>query len=210
MKIMNFKRLGKRALSLSLLLTLITVYSMVALAGSTKPVGELIVTGGKSDGVAVTVNGEPAASGRTVFSSSTITTPEGMTAVLNMGKAGKIELSPDTTFMIDGDDNAIGGSLTAGSVTLLNSTQSAGIRTLSGETVTLNSGETASATSARAARDHRDATGKCIDDDKDGKLECGGGGLAPWAWALIVGGAVLVVILVATSGNNNNVTSPVR
>lgn len=145
MKIMDFSRFGKKALSFSLLLTIVSAYSMVTLATSTKPVGELIVSGGNS---AVTVNGEPAASGRTIFSASTITTPEGVSAVINMGKAGKIELAPNTTFVIDGDGNIVSGSLTAGNLTVLDSEKGVGVKTLSGETVMLSSGETVGSESA--------------------------------------------------------------
>lgn len=207
MKNMDVIRFGKRAVSLSLLLALMSATSMFTLASSTRSIGELIVTGNNSDGV--TVNGEPATSGRTVFASSTITTPGGTSVVLNMGKAGKIELGPNTTFSIDGDGNVVSGSLTAGSVTLAGSELPIDVKTLSGETVALNNGETATASSASAARDHRDASGNCIDDDKDGKEECGLAAIPPWGWAAIIGGAALVVVLIATSGDDNP-TSPVR
>lgn len=193
MKIMNIRRFGKRALSLSLLLTLFSMYSMVTLATSVSPVGELIVTAGKSD-VPVTVNGEPAASGRTVFSASTITTPEGLIAVLNMGKAGKIELGPNTTFVIHGDGNVVSGSLTSGSVTLVSSAQTFDVKTLSGETVTLNAGETASANSANAAT----------------RAKPGPGGLDWAVWAVIIGGVAAAIIIVAATSGDDNVTSPVR
>ena len=194
MKTMEFSLLGKRAFSFALLLTIITAYSMVTLAASTKPVGELIVSGGKSDGAAVTVNGEPSSSGRTVFASSTIVTPDGLTAVLNMGKAGKIELSPNTTFVIDGDGNVMSGSLTAGNVTVVNSANPIGIKTLSGETVTLNTGETAAASSAVPAK----------------RAKPGPGGLDWWWWGAIIGGAAAAIVLIAVNHDDNNVTSPVR
>jgi hypothetical protein len=193
MKNMDFIRLGKRALSLSLLLTMISATSMFALAASTKPIGELIVTGGNSDGASVTVNGEPAKSGRTVFASSTITTPDGVTVVLNMGKAGKIELAPNTTFSIDGDGNVAQGNLTAGNVSVLNGTQGISVKTLSGDTVTLNAGETASANSSTSSK----------------AAKPGPGGLDWWYWAAIIGGATAVVIIIATS-DDDNPTSPIR
>lgn len=193
MKNMDFIRLGKRALSLSLLLTMISATSMFTLAASTKPIGELIVTGGNSDGASVTVNGEPAKSGRTVFASSTITTPDGVSVVLNMGKAGKIELAPNTTFSIDGDGNVAQGNLTAGNVSVLNGTQGISIKTLSGDTVTLNAGETASANSSTSSK----------------AAKPGPGGLDWWYWAAIIGGATAVVIIIATR-DDDNPTSPVR
>lgn len=193
MKIVDLSRFAKRTISFALLLTLLTAYSMVTLATSTKPVGELIVLGGSSDGASVTVNGEPATSGRTVFASSTIVTPDGITAVLNMGKAGKIELSPNTTFVIDGDGNVMGGSLTAGNVTVLNSAQPVDVKTVSGETVSLNAGETAAATSTVPAK----------------RAKPGPGGLDWWVWGAIIGGAAAAAIIIVVA-TNDNTTSPVR
>ncbi len=194
MKIMNFTQFGKRALALSLLVMIVSASSMVTLATSTKPVGELIVSGGKSDAV-VTVNGEPASSGRTVFASSTITTPEGVKAVLNMGKAGRIELSPNTTFVVDGDGNIVSGSLTSGNVTVLNAPQGIAIDTLAGETLTVNSGETATAGSSakKAARGP------------------GPGGLSWLAFgSIIAAGVAAVVIIAVVATRDDNPTSPVR
>ncbi|MGE3466721.1 MAG: hypothetical protein AB7J13_07290 [Pyrinomonadaceae bacterium] len=187
MKTIDLSVAGKRALSLCLSAVLVTVYSMVTLATTApKPVGELVVSG-KSNG-GVTVNGEPASTGRTVFAASTITTPADSGAVLNMGTAGKIELAPGTTFLIDGDGNIISGSITAGNVTVLNASQPIAVRTLSGETLALNAGETAGANStATAAR------------------QTGPGGL-DWAyWALIIGAAVAIpIIIIATNDDDNN------
>lgn len=193
MEIMNFLRFGKRALSLSLLLAIFTVSSMVTLATSAKPVGELIVKGGNSD-AAVTVNGEPATSGRTVFAASTITTPNGVSAVLNLGKAGKIELKPNTTFVLWGDGAPVGGSLTAGDVVVLNSTEPVGVKTMAGETLSLSAGETVSAGSTAAAK----AQTK------------GPGGIDWWIWGVIIGGGIAAIIIAANAGDDNNNISPIR
>jgi hypothetical protein len=109
------------------------------------------------------------------------------------------------------DGDAI-GDLAAGSVTLLSSAQAANVRIASGELISLKAGETASAGSARAARDHRDkTTGKCIDDDNDGKEECTEG-LPLWAWYVIAGGiAGGVIIALAVGGDDDDTdASPVR
>ncbi|MEQ1643372.1 MAG: hypothetical protein ABL959_08035, partial [Pyrinomonadaceae bacterium] len=124
---------------------------------------------------------------------STITTPDGVSVVLNMGKAGKIELAPNTTFSIDGDGNVAQGNLTAGNVSVLNGTQGISIKTLSGDTVTLNAGETASANSSTSSK----------------AAKPGPGGLDWWYWAAIIGGATAVVIIIATR-DDDNPTSPVR
>jgi hypothetical protein len=193
MKNMDFIRYSKKAVSVSLLVAMTLASSMFTLASSSKPIGELVITGGNSDGASVTVNGEPAKSGRTIFASSTITTPEGVSVLVNLGKAGKIELGPNTTFSIDGDGNVAQGSLTAGNVSVLNASQGVSVKTLTGDTVTLNAGETADASSSSAT--------------KAGKR--GPGGLDWWYWAAIIGGATAIVIIIATRDDNNS-TSPVR
>lgn len=66
--------------------------SMLGLAAPGKAeMGELIVSGGS----AVTVNGETANTGRTIFSSNTITTPAAAGATVNLGKLGQIEVAPN-------------------------------------------------------------------------------------------------------------------
>lgn len=192
MKNSEFKRLGRQALSLCLVTIVLLTYSMVALAASA-PVGEIVVsTKTLADSASVTVNGEPAKTGRTIFSPSIISTPENGGATLNLGKAGKIELGPNTTFTLSSDSTTVSGDLTAGSVTVLSAANAVNVKTLSGELVKLNAGETATAASGTASK----------------KAKPGPGGL-DWAyWGIIIGGTVLAVVLIATVGDNN--TSPTR
>ncbi len=196
MKFINIERLAQKALTSCVLVVLVTACSMINLASSNKPIGELVVTGSKStDGSSVTVNGEPAKSGRTIFTSSTITTPEHSGAMINLGKAGKIQLSPGSTFIISVDGNAVSGDITAGSVTVLSGAQSVGVRTLTGDVVTLNVGETANAASGSSTK----------------KAQTGPGGLDWWIWAAIVGGAAAAIIIaVAVSDDDDDRVSPVR
>ena len=138
---MNSKLWIQRALASCLVMAITASYSMVVLAAPGNAVGELMVTGG-AGASSVTVNGEPAASGRAIFSSSTISTPEGISAAVNLGKAGKLQFAPNTTFTININGNAIGGDLTAGSVTVLEASQAVSVKTLGGETLMLGAGET--------------------------------------------------------------------
>jgi hypothetical protein len=182
-------------------MTITASYSMVALAGSNKAVGELMVTGGSIAGQtsSVTVNGEPAASGRAIFSSSTISTPDAVGAAVNLGKAGKIELAPNSTFTLNIENNAIGGDLTAGSITVLSSAQAVSVKILSGEVLQLNAGQTATAVGGTAAQ-----------------TTANSGGVDWWVYALIFGGATVGIILAATAGNDSTfgngaiTVSPVR
>lgn len=196
MKSLEIKWLAHKVLTLSVLVVFIASGSMVTLATSTTPIGELLVTGGKStEGSSVTVNGEPAKSGRTIFASSTIKTPENSGAVINLGKAGKIQLAANTTFLLNANADQVSGDLTAGSVTVLSSAQSVGIKTLTGDVVSLNAGETATASSGTSSK----------------KAQTGPGGVNWWVWGGIIAGAVTAVIIyVVVSDDDDSVTSPTR
>ncbi len=62
--------------------------------GQSGPTGELSVVG------EVSVNGTSAISGATVFSDSTITTARGSSAVVSLGKLGRVEVFPETTVIL--------------------------------------------------------------------------------------------------------------
>lgn len=62
--------------------------------GQTGPTGELSVVG------EVTVNGTSAISGATVFSDSTITTAARSSAVVSLGKLGRVEVLPQSTMKL--------------------------------------------------------------------------------------------------------------
>ena len=198
---MNSKLWIRKALSMCLAVAIIATYSMVTLAGSERVAGELAVSGKNINGETpfVKVNGEAAQSGRSIFSSSTIVTPENANATINLGKIGAIELAPNTTLTLSFNDKEISGDLLAGQVTVLNSTDSVNIKILNGTTLKLNAGETAVAT-----------TGKAQDDDNDG-------GSSWLVWALVFGGAVAGIVIAASTDNNRiqlggttTVVSPTR
>ena len=60
----------------------------------------------------VTVNGTSAISGATVFSDSTVTTAKGSSAVVSLGKLGRVELKPETTVKLTFTDSSF--TLTTG------------------------------------------------------------------------------------------------
>lgn len=192
MKSMRLKEWAKCGLSLVLVLAIVVTGSMVSLATSSKPVGELIVTGGSEN--SITVNGESAKSGRTLFANSTISTPDGMQAILSLGKTGKLQLDPNTTFSLASDTETVAGSLVSGRITVVNSLGGITVNNLSGETIKLGAGESLEANASAAARQ----TG-------------GSGGLKPWHWALIVGAAAAVIVIVlAAGGDDDSPVSPIR
>lgn len=176
----------RKLLSTCLAVAIITTYSMVALASSEKIAGELLVTGKAINGQDpfVKINGENAQTGRSIFTGSTISTPENVSAVVNLGKSGKIELAPNTIMSLSFSEKGISGDLSAGRVTVLNAAESMIVKTAEGETVALNTGESVGTTNAKAQT--TDNTG-------------GGGGLL--IYAVILGGAAAGIIYAATRDN---------
>lgn len=200
---MNSKVLVNKALSMCLVIATIAMYSMVALAGSDRIAGELLVSGQNSNGETpfVIVNGETAQSGRSIFTSSVITTPENTSAVLNLGKIGQVRLAPNSSLAINFSENGINGDLTSGQITVLNSSQAVNIKTFDNNIVKLDAGESTTANST-----------KVQDDDDD---DASGSSLL--VWALVLGGAAAGIIIAATSSNNDldlgggtTVVSPTR
>jgi len=200
---MNSKLWIRKALSMCLVVATILTYSMITLANTERIAGEILVTGNSASGQtsSVKVNGELAQSGRSIFSASTIATPENAGAVISLGRIGKIELAPNTTLALSFSEKGISGDLSTGRVTVLNAADGVVINTVGGKLVTLNSGDSASA--ANVPQD--DTT-----DDNDG-------GSAGLIWALILGGAAAGIIIAARSDNNrislgggSTVISPVR
>lgn len=101
--------------------------------------GELLVAGNS-----VTVNGESAANGRTIVVPSSIVTGAGSYATLNFTNVGRVQVSPGTTFTIDGSGTMLRGSLSTGSVTIVNAVNPVTITTLCGKTVTAKTGDVVS------------------------------------------------------------------
>ncbi len=197
---MNSKLWIRKALSSCLVVAIFATYSMVALANTAKIAGELTVAGmNNGEAAMVTVNGEAAKSGRSIFSSSTIVTPENASAIINLGKLGKIELAPNSSVALSFTDSAISGDLSSGKLTVLGATNSVSVKTANGEVVKLDAGESVSA----AKQDDDDTTS--------------GGGGAWWAWALVFGGAAAGILIAATQSDNRaalggsgTVVSPTR
>jgi len=198
---MNSKVLIRRALSMCLMVAVLATYSMVALAGSNRMAGELTVTGNgiSGDAPSVTVNGESARSGRSIFTSSVIATPENASAVINLGKNGIIELAPNTTFTVSFDESSVSGDLSSGKITVLGASSGVNVKTNTGITK-LNAGESVN------------ASGRRDDDDDDNH-----GGAAWWVWAVIFGGAAAGILIAAVNADNRvslggsaSTISPVR
>lgn len=199
---MNSKTWIQKALSMCLVVAIMATCSMFTLANSERIVGELTVSGSKNATTFVQVNGEAAQSGRSIFSSSTINTPENAGAVIDLGKSGKIELAPNTTLTLSFNEKVITGDLSAGQVRVLSSSEAVNIKTANGTIAKLNAGDSTT------------ASGKAKDDDD---TTTGGGGGNWLVWALVLGGAAAGIIIAATTDNNrvslgggSTVISPTR
>ncbi|MBA3631284.1 MAG: hypothetical protein H0W58_00495 [Acidobacteria bacterium] len=111
--------LGKNLIRKSVtFLTAVAVWSVFSTAVLAAPgsdtMGEITVTG------QVTVNGQTAVSNSTIASGSTIVTGANSTAVINLGKAGRVELVSDTSLTLRFSSNSIVGVLSAGKVRVSN------------------------------------------------------------------------------------------
>ncbi|HYX43268.1 MAG TPA: hypothetical protein VE821_16295 [Pyrinomonadaceae bacterium] len=107
---------SRTAVTLSLTVAILCVYSMVALAGGQAPSGQLTVNG------TVSVNGQNAISGATVFTDSTITTADNSSAVVSLGKLGRVELLPNSSVKLSFTGTSVSAMLDAGRVRFATST----------------------------------------------------------------------------------------
>src|SRR5438874_833806 len=119
---------SRKSIAFSLAVAVLSVYSMVVLAtpgqlGQTGTSGELSVSG------QVTVNGQSAISGATVFSDSTIETAANSSAVVSLGKLGRVELLPSTTVRLSFGNGNISASLDSGRLQVATSAGTAAIVT---------------------------------------------------------------------------------
>lgn len=102
------KTWSRKWMAASLAVAVLSVYSMVALAGAKAPSGELSVLG------EVTVNGQKVISGGTLFSDSVIATAEKSSATVSISKLGRVVLAPNSSLRLTFTENSIMGTLDAG------------------------------------------------------------------------------------------------
>lgn len=108
------KHIIHKATSFVLTLTILCVYSMVALAGTKDITGEITVTGN------VTVNGQSVVSNSTIVSGSTIVTDANSTAIISLGKTGRLEVLAGSNLTLRFAETSITGILSSGKVRVTN------------------------------------------------------------------------------------------
>ncbi|MCB1022809.1 MAG: hypothetical protein KDB79_00365 [Acidobacteria bacterium] len=229
---MNINTWNSRALSLCLMVAVFATYSVNALAAPPKMAGEIIVSGKSlGDTTSVKVNGSSVESGSSIFSNSTIITPENADAVINVGKIGRVQLSPNTGFNLSFDEKSFTGEFSKGKVVILSASKTEGIDTV----FTINNvGKIRLAPSTSVALTLNEnglvadllagtitsisTTGKMVVNTPGGKsvnLNTGEkvstsqdddddnkGGSAWLLWALVFGGAAAAIIFAANTDNN--------
>ena len=221
---------SRKSVAFCLAVAVLSVYSMVVLAtpgqlGQTGASGELSVSG------QVTVNGQSAISGATVFSDSTVETAKGSSAVVSLGKLGRVELLPGSIMKISFNETGMTGMLSAGRVRVSSSSGiSAIVETKDGSVIADNTqanaftvdtecGNTIVATQVgkvelragssvkQIAAGSQDTAGqaapgtRCTRLRTEGMKGIGGGALA--ALLLAAGGAIAAAILAGRSENND-------
>ncbi len=214
---------SRKPIAFCLAVAVLSVYSMAVLAtpGQTGPSGELSVSG------QVTVNGQNAISGATVFSDSTVTTAKGSSAVVSLGKLGRVEVLPESSLKLSFTDSGISATLEAGRVRV-SSGGMASVMTKDGSVIASNAsvftvdvecGNTkvdtqsgnvelrAGGSVKQIAAGSQDSAGmaapgtRCTRLKTEGMKGIGGGALA--ALLLAAGGAIAAAIIAGSSENND-------
>lgn len=129
------KNLIRKSITLLTAVAVWSVFSMVALAAPNDVMGEITVTG------QVSVNGQSVVSNSTVTSGSTIVTGANSSAVINLGKSGRVEVLSDSSMTLKFTDNSIVGMLVAGKVRVSNSAGIAATVTTRNATVIGDAGQ---------------------------------------------------------------------
>jgi len=104
------KNIVRKFVTLGTLTAVWCVFSMVALAVPTDTSGVITVTG------QVTVNGQTAVSNSTIMSGATVTTANGSSAVVSLGKLGRVEVQENSSLTLRFSDNNVIAMLDTGIV----------------------------------------------------------------------------------------------
>ncbi|MCY7375003.1 MAG: hypothetical protein LH472_03410 [Pyrinomonadaceae bacterium] len=107
-------KLIRKSLTLLTAVAVWSAFSMIALAAPGDVMGEITVTG------QVSVNGQAVVSNSTLTSGSTIVTGANSSAIVSLGKNGRVEILSDSSATLRFTDNSIVGMLTAGKVRVSN------------------------------------------------------------------------------------------
>lgn len=199
------------------------VYSMVGLAATKDLSGEITVTG------QVTVNGQSAVSNTTIVSGSTVVTGPNSSAVISLGKTGRIELLADSSIVLNFSDSSIVGILNSGKARVANSAGVATTITTKDATVIADVAQADNFTvEVECSHTHVDTTAGLVtmrEGSSDKQIAAGTNAtagnlaqtgcqpclrpgsappvrLAGWPWLLAAAAGVAGVVLLLGGGNN--------
>jgi len=143
----------RKSITLLTALAVWCLYSTVIFAATKDITGEITVTG------QVTVNGQNAVSNSTVISGSTIETASGSSAVVSLGKLGRVELTEGSNLTLKFSEGSITGMLSQGKVRVSNATGVATTFTTKDATVIADAGQANSfAVEVECSHSHVDTT----------------------------------------------------
>jgi hypothetical protein len=108
------KQMVRKSTTLLLTMAIFFVSSMVALAGTKDVTGEITITG------QVLINGQAAVSHSTIVSGNTIATAADSSAIINLGKNGRIEILDKSSLTLNFTENSISGTLASGNIRVAN------------------------------------------------------------------------------------------
>lgn len=129
------------------------VTSMVALAAPGDITGEITVSGN------VTVNGQSAVSNSTVLSGATVTTAARSSAVVSLGKLGRVEVSEDSSLTLKFAEGSLIAMVSQGKIRVSNSAGVATTVTTKNATIIGDAGQANSfAVEAECSHTHVDTT----------------------------------------------------
>jgi hypothetical protein len=129
------KNIVRKSVTLFTVAAVWCVYSMVAFAMPTDVAGEITVTG------QVTVNGQSAISNSTILSGAVITTAAGSSAVVSLGKLGRVEILEDSNVTLRFSEGSIVAMLDQGKTRVSNPAGVAATVTTKHATVIADAGQ---------------------------------------------------------------------
>jgi hypothetical protein len=129
------KNLIHKSFTLLTALAFWCVSSMVALAAPKDITGDITVTG------QVTVNGQAVVSNSTIVSGSSVVTGDNSTAVISLGKTGRIEVLANSNITLKFNDTGITGILSEGKARVSNAAGVATTITTKDATVIADAGQ---------------------------------------------------------------------
>lgn len=116
-------------------MAILCVYSMVALAAPKDVTADITITG------VVSVNGQTAVSNSTIVTGSTIVTSANSSAIINLGKNGRVEVLDESSLNLKFTENSITGMLSSGKIRVTNAAGIGTTFTTANSTVIADSGQ---------------------------------------------------------------------